>query len=140
MNSRFWLLVAVAFVLAVCVPTAKAADDRQQIVELLDQADKAKAHNACAILHKAVSLFVKTKGEPDEVIVRRYIKVLQSTLRTRKHAEEVFSSVVVRKSRQILFQRYREQWLIDRPVRIRITIDCRSGEAAKVNEITPLTQ
>jgi hypothetical protein len=43
-----------------------------------------------------------------------------------------------RVARQILYQRYLEQWVYDGPVNLRVEFECRRGQQAQVQSVQPL--
>jgi hypothetical protein len=116
---------------------ALAQDERSEQGRLLDLADKAQGPEARKLLRQAIKVFsqetkTRTQGEMDALLVR-LAKGIEKSAQTQQEILGIFGEKAAKTvARQIYFRRYRELWILEKPVPLTIVFDCIKGREPQV--------
>jgi len=101
--------------------------DVATIAKMLDAALRADKKTARDITAQAIRMMEERKIPALELepLAGRTLELLRHVIETPDDARAVFPEATA--SRQILYRRYREQWVTTPPLVVRIVFDCRRG-------------
>jgi hypothetical protein len=145
----------VALLLLVCAPTAPAQAPRltpdeltareakagQDPVQVLLLVPLAEANSASRLRQRVAQLLEGNKRSATaaelDAVAGRVARVLPACLRTPAEVRETLGPPC-RVSRQVLHNRYLEQWLYDSPLSLCVVLECRKGQDPNVQTVLPI--
>jgi hypothetical protein len=134
------LLCLAGFLLWANVPERAAARQGPAAKEtpqgLLDRAERAEPAEARLLLRKVVELLRKEAPPNQADLGRKFGELLQRNARVPADVTEVLGPPE-RIARQVLYRRYREQWLYDAPVPLVAVFDVATGDTPRILTVRP---
>jgi hypothetical protein len=136
-------LLMTGLIVACCLGNFMSATGQEKPADpekLLDQALRLDGKKARALVVKAIQLVGEEKIPANrERLAQRLARALQRTAQTPADLQELMGKTAAWSiARQVYYRRYREQWLLESPVRLVAIFECQQGQEPRMFKVRAL--
>jgi hypothetical protein len=122
-------------------PATQVVETGKDVSRLIEQAGAAEKARGRELLQQAVKHLSQQKPKPAELaeLAARMAKVLPSVAQTPDEVREILAPHLPEGiTRQIFYRRYLEQWVLDRPLQLRIAFSYVKGQEPRIQTVHAL--